>query len=34
MKKLLLLTIVLIAGCIEFMWILPDGVAYFRRTYL
>ena len=32
MKRLLFLTIVLIGGCIEFVRILPDGVAYFRLS--
>ncbi len=34
MRKLILLAIVLVMGCIEFIRILPDGVAYFRRRYL
>ena len=34
MRKLILLVIVLIVGCIEFIRILPDGVTYFRRRYL
>jgi len=34
MRKLILLAIVLIAGCVEFIKSIPWAVGYFNRRYL